>query len=101
MALAVVFGLPESLPSHKRSQGGLRNTLVTLSKLVRHRTFVGYSFAQALVFAAMFGYISGSPFVLQEIFGVSPQTFSVIFCGKWTWDYFGQPVECPAVHSSR
>jgi MFS transporter, DHA1 family, multidrug resistance protein len=79
MVLAVVFGLPESLPSHKRSKGGLRNTLITLSKLVRHRTFLGYSLAQALVFAAMFGYISGSPFVLQEIFGVSPQTFSVIF----------------------
>jgi DHA1 family bicyclomycin/chloramphenicol resistance-like MFS transporter len=27
----------------------------------------------------MFAYISGSPFVLQEIYGVSPQGFSLIF----------------------
>jgi DHA1 family bicyclomycin/chloramphenicol resistance-like MFS transporter len=35
--------------------------------------------SQGFVFAAMFGYISGSPFVLQEIFDVSPQVFSVFF----------------------
>ena len=27
----------------------------------------------------MFAYISGSPFVIQNIFGASPQTFSIIF----------------------
>lgn len=32
--------------------------------------------------AAMFGYISGSPFVLQEIFGLSPQWFSVCFAAN-------------------
>jgi len=29
--------------------------------------------------AAMFAYISGSPFVVQNIFGASPQMFSIIF----------------------
>ncbi len=32
-----------------------------------------------LAFAAMFAYISGSPFVLQDIYGLSPQLFSVMF----------------------
>jgi len=32
-----------------------------------------------LVFAAMFAYISGSSFVTQEIYGVSPQVFGLIF----------------------
>src|SRR6266545_3905585 len=35
--------------------------------------------AGGLVFAAMFAYISGSSFVTQEIYGVSPQTFGIIF----------------------
>ena len=35
--------------------------------------------SQGLVFAAMFAYISGSPFVLQEIFNLSPQGFSAAF----------------------
>lgn len=32
-----------------------------------------------IVTAAMFAYISGSPFVIQNIFGASPQVFSLIF----------------------
>lgn len=40
---------------------------------------MGYASVQGFVFAAMFAYIAGSPFVLQNIFGVSPQMFSVFF----------------------
>jgi DHA1 family bicyclomycin/chloramphenicol resistance-like MFS transporter len=40
---------------------------------------MGYALPQGFVTAAMFAYISGSPFVLQGIFGVSPQTYSLIF----------------------
>lgn len=79
MFFTVMFGLPETLPARMRSKGGLGNTLKTFSGLVKDRTFMGYALSQGLVTAAMFAYISGSPFVLQEIFGVSPQLFSVIF----------------------
>jgi DHA1 family bicyclomycin/chloramphenicol resistance-like MFS transporter len=40
---------------------------------------MGYAISQALVAAAMFAYIAGSPFVLQNIYGVSPQLFSLFF----------------------
>jgi DHA1 family bicyclomycin/chloramphenicol resistance-like MFS transporter len=33
----------------------------------------------ALAFAAMFGYISASPFIVEELYGESPQTFSLMF----------------------
>ncbi|WNC12443.1 multidrug effflux MFS transporter [Brevibacillus brevis] len=79
MFVTVLFGLPETLSAQMRSKGGLNHTLATFGNLVRDRTFMGYALAQGLVTAAMFAYISGSPFVLQEIFGVSPQMFSVIF----------------------
>ncbi len=42
-------------------------------------SFVGYALSCGLAFAAMFAYISGSPFVLQDIYGISPQLFSVMF----------------------
>lgn len=35
--------------------------------------------AGGLGFAGMFAYISGSPFVLQEVYGTSAQTFSLVF----------------------
>ncbi|MFH5185823.1 multidrug effflux MFS transporter [Paenibacillus sp. TAB 01] len=79
MLAAVLFGLPETLPPDRRSQGGLGHTLATFGRLIRDRTFVGYALSQGLVIAAMFAYISGSPFVIQNIFGASPQMFSLIF----------------------
>jgi DHA1 family bicyclomycin/chloramphenicol resistance-like MFS transporter len=79
MLAAAFFGLRETLPVNLRSKGGIKNTLSTFRGLLGDRVFMGYALAQGLVFAAMFAYISGSPFVLQEIFGVSPQMFSVFF----------------------
>ncbi|BBH23699.1 Bcr/CflA family drug resistance efflux transporter [Paenibacillus baekrokdamisoli] len=79
MLLAVLLGLPETLPAAKRMKGGIMNTLSTFRTLARNRVFVGYALCQGLVLGAMFAYISGSPFVLQDIFGVSPQMFSLCF----------------------
>jgi DHA1 family bicyclomycin/chloramphenicol resistance-like MFS transporter len=47
--------------------------------LVLDTHFVGFAVSAGLAFGAMFAYIAGSPFVLQGIYHVSPQTFSVIF----------------------
>ncbi|NHN33450.1 Bcr/CflA family multidrug efflux MFS transporter [Paenibacillus agricola] len=79
MLAAAFWGLRETLPEGSRSKGGIKNTLATYRGLLGDRVFMGYALAQGLVFAAMFAYISGSPFVLQEIFHVSPQMFSVFF----------------------
>jgi MFS transporter, DHA1 family, multidrug resistance protein len=79
MFLIVLFGLSETLPIDSRSLGGIKNTLTTFQKLFFDRSFIGYALSQGLVFAAMFAYISGSPFVLQNIYGASPQVFSLIF----------------------
>jgi len=77
--LAVLLFLPETLPKERRLTGGVRETLNTFRRLLVDRRFMGYALSQALVTAAMFAYISGSPFVLQNIYGVSPQTFSLFF----------------------
>ncbi|WP_026678986.1 multidrug effflux MFS transporter [Fictibacillus gelatini] len=79
MLAAVIFGLKETLPVERRAAGGIKNTLSTFRDLIKDRVFMGYAWSQALVMAAMFAYISGSPFVLQDIFGVSPQGFSLFF----------------------
>ncbi|MDD9266938.1 multidrug effflux MFS transporter [Paenibacillus sp. GCM10023248] len=79
MLAAATWGLQETHPPERRSKGGLGNTLRTFRSLLTDRLFMGYALTQGLVFAGMFAYISGSPFVLQDIFGVSPQMFSVCF----------------------
>jgi DHA1 family bicyclomycin/chloramphenicol resistance-like MFS transporter len=71
--------VPETLPPGERHTGGLRATTGVFGTLLRDRVFVGYSLAQGLGAAMMFCYIAGSPFVLQEIHGLSEQQFSVVF----------------------
>ena len=79
MIVGAVFSIRETLSPDNRIAGGLKNTLLTLRGLLRDRIFMGYVFTQGFVIAAMFAYISGSPFVIQNIYGASPQMFSFIF----------------------
>ncbi|OMP66063.1 MFS transporter [Domibacillus epiphyticus] len=79
MFIAVFFGMPETLPDDRKSAGGLVNTLMTFKTLLGDKVFIGYCMAQGFVMGGMFAYISGSPFVLQDYFGLSPQGFSLCF----------------------
>ncbi|HEY6780171.1 MAG TPA: multidrug effflux MFS transporter [Thermoleophilaceae bacterium] len=71
--------LRESLRPQLRHRGGLTATLSVFSRLLGDRRFLGYVLACGFVFAAMFAYIAGSPFVLQELYGISEQAFSLVF----------------------
>jgi len=77
VVVATVLG--ETLPAADRHPGGLRATLRTFRELLADRAFVGCVLSAGLAFAAMFAYISGSPFVLQDVYGASPAVFSLLF----------------------
>ncbi len=49
--------------------------------LVRNRYFFGQCLLQCFYFGAFFSYIAGSVFLFQNIYGVSPQTYSYVFGG--------------------
>ena len=82
LALLVVVALPETLPAERRSHAGLARTVQTMGELLRDRAFLGYALAGGLTFGALFAYISGSSFVLQRIYGLSPQLFSLAFAAR-------------------
>jgi DHA1 family bicyclomycin/chloramphenicol resistance-like MFS transporter len=79
MVTAVAFALPETLPTERRQGGGLRVIGPTFARLLSDRAFFGYMMACGFSFSAMFTYIAGSSFVLQEIHGFSPQGYSIVF----------------------
>jgi MFS transporter, DHA1 family, multidrug resistance protein len=79
LLFAAWWMLPDTLAPRLRHTGGLVATLSVFGALVRDRAFMGYTLAMGLSFGAMAAYISGSPFVLEDIHGVSPQLFSVLF----------------------
>jgi DHA1 family bicyclomycin/chloramphenicol resistance-like MFS transporter len=73
------FGIKETLPVERRIAGGFRRTLHGYNTLLHDRFFVGCALSSGLAGATMFAYIAGSTFVLQRIYGMSPQGFSLVF----------------------
>ncbi|MFI9461296.1 multidrug effflux MFS transporter [Streptomyces xiamenensis] len=79
LTLIVARWLPETLPADKRDGGGVGAALRAMGGLFKDRVFTGYLLVGSLTFAALFAYVAASPFVVQEIYGASPQTFSLLF----------------------
>ncbi|OAP22443.1 Bicyclomycin resistance protein [Amycolatopsis sp. M39] len=76
---AVAFALPEPLPVERRHPARLGGVLRTYWHLLTDRAFLGYALTAGLNFAALFAYISGSSFALQDVYRLSPQEYSVVF----------------------
>ncbi|MFD7708047.1 multidrug effflux MFS transporter [Streptomyces sp. NPDC059786] len=79
LTAVVFFRLPETLAPADRNGGGVKAALGAMRGLLADRVFTGYMLTGGFAFAALFAYISASPFVIQEIYGASPQTFSLLF----------------------
>ena len=82
LLLAVAWALAETLPVEARRPGGVGPALRTLGALLGDGRFMPFASSFALMFAAMFGYIAGSSFVLENIYGLSPQLYSVVFAAN-------------------
>jgi DHA1 family bicyclomycin/chloramphenicol resistance-like MFS transporter len=76
--LALV-ALPETLPVVRRQAGHVGGSLRAFRVLLTDRLFVVMVLVSGLMFATLFAYISGAPFILQEIFGLTPQQFGLAF----------------------
>jgi DHA1 family bicyclomycin/chloramphenicol resistance-like MFS transporter len=79
LAVLVWTRLPETLAPADRHAGGTAEALRSMRTLLADLPFTGYMLTGGFAFAALFAYISASPFVIQEIYGASPQTFSLLF----------------------
>lgn len=72
--------LAETLPPEMRIKT-IASGFRLYGKLLHDGYFFGHCIIQCTIFAAFFAYISGSPFLFQNIYHVSPQVFSLIFGG--------------------
>ncbi|WP_435748795.1 multidrug effflux MFS transporter [Microbacterium sp. PMB16] len=77
--ILVVFAFPETLPPDRRTRGGFRQTIGDFRTLLSDRTFVGAVLNQGFLYAALFAYLSGATFVLQDIYGLSPLGYALAF----------------------
>jgi DHA1 family bicyclomycin/chloramphenicol resistance-like MFS transporter len=77
--LMVIFCLPETLPADRRTSGGLGKVIVAYGRILTTRDFIGYALCGGFISGIMFAYISGSPFVFIELYGVAPHHYGWIF----------------------
>lgn len=77
--LITTFRLPESLPVEKRVPSNLTATFSNFWAILKNRQFTGYALAQGFLIGGVFAYVSGTPFIYQNIYDVSPQAFSLLF----------------------
>ncbi|MBR8743673.1 Bcr/CflA family efflux MFS transporter [Nocardiopsis sp. MG754419] len=71
--------LPETLPTERRIPGTLAGSLRTMGALLRDRRYLGYTLVVGLLHGGSFAYVAGTPFVYQDLYGVSPQAFGLLF----------------------
>jgi MFS transporter, DHA1 family, multidrug resistance protein len=69
----------ETLPAELRVAGGLGQTGRDMRRLLADRLFLGAVLVTGFVNAALFAYLSGATFLLQDGYGLSPQGYSFAF----------------------
>ena len=72
-------GMKETLPPARRQRLSPSQMAWSYVSLLRDRNYIGYVLSSSSVFAGMFAYISGSPFVFIELYGVAPEHFGFLF----------------------
>lgn len=77
--VAVAGWLPDSLPTERRRPTGLKEIARGYRYVAGNKAFLGYALALAIGFASIFAYISGSPFVFQGAYELSPQAYGLLF----------------------
>ena len=79
--VAAWLRLPETLRPEYRQPLVLSSILKRFGELVRHRAFMGYAFTSTFQFSALMSFLSGSPFVFIEKYGIAPRAYGLIFGG--------------------
>lgn len=76
---ASLFIFRETLPAAQRTSGGMKQTGRDFRRLLSDRLFLGAVLVTGFVNAALFAYLSGATYILQGIYGLSPQGYSLAF----------------------
>ncbi len=71
--------LKETLPVERRVSKNMIRVYGNLFKVFRNPTFTLSTLVMMACFFTFFGYIASSPFILQQIYGLSPFHFSLCF----------------------
>ncbi|AIQ12790.1 multidrug effflux MFS transporter [Paenibacillus durus] len=79
LVILATLNLKETLPAQNRISGNFSELITGIRTLLKDREFTGYALAQGIMIGGVFAYVSGTPFIYQNIYGASPQLFAILF----------------------
>lgn len=79
VVLCVTFFIVETLPESRRHVAGHSTLRQRYAVLFRDRIYLGAALIGGMTFTGLFGYLSTSSFLFQEVYGFSPQEFGILF----------------------
>ena len=79
VVLCVMFFIVETLPESRRHVSGHSTLRQRYAVLFRDRVYLGAALIGGMTFTGLFGYLSTSSFLFQDVYGFSPQEFGILF----------------------
>lgn len=79
LGIVSFFGLDETLHPEQRQSANVRAILGHYARLLRNGAFLRYLLVASFCFGGVFAFVSGSSFVLQNIYGLSPVAYGLSF----------------------
>ena len=79
VAFAGLVSLPETLPAGRRQPARVGGMAYAYVRLLADRRYLGYALSSSFIYGGMFAYVSGTPFVYIELFGVRPENYGYLF----------------------
>ena len=79
VAFAGLVSLPETLPIGRRQPARVGGMAYAYVRLLADRRYLGYALSSSFIYGGMFAYVSGTPFVYIELFGVRPENYGYLF----------------------
>ncbi|MBB5633467.1 DHA1 family bicyclomycin/chloramphenicol resistance-like MFS transporter [Cryobacterium mesophilum] len=79
VVVATAMFIVETLPPARRVDTGHSTVWERYRAIFRDRIFVGVAIISGMTFSGLFAYLSASSFLFQQVYGLNPQEFGILF----------------------
>jgi len=79
VTLGALYTIPETLPAHSRNTEPLHRALWRYAELLKNRRLLGYLGAGGFLYAGMFAYVAGTPFIYISYYHFPAHLYGLLF----------------------
>lgn len=82
VVIATAVFIVETLPPARRVDAGHATVGQRYRAIFADRSFIGVAIISGMTFSGLFAYLSSSSFLFQQVYGMNPQEFGVLFAAN-------------------